>query len=129
MYDLHTHTFLSDGVLSLIELSRRALVRGYRAIGVTNHVGVGNLALVFKALVTDCAEATKRRGILAVPGVEISQVAKDDIGMAAQAAKELGAKVVNVHSETMVGPVARGRNEAVAALPMWNIWPIPGSSN
>jgi predicted metal-dependent phosphoesterase TrpH len=43
MYDFHTHTFLSDGVLSPIELIRRALVRGYKAIGVTDHVGVGNL--------------------------------------------------------------------------------------
>jgi len=41
MYDFHTHTFLSDGVLSPIELIRRALVRGYKAIGVTDHVGIG----------------------------------------------------------------------------------------
>ncbi|HLE81453.1 MAG TPA: PHP domain-containing protein, partial [Dehalococcoidia bacterium] len=33
MYDFHTHTFLSDGVLSPIELIRRAHVKGYRVIG------------------------------------------------------------------------------------------------
>ena len=87
MYDFHTHTFLSDGVLSPIELIRRALVRGYRAIGVTDHVGVGNLELVVKTLVTDCAEATKRWDILAVPGEETTHVPEEDIGMVGQAAK------------------------------------------
>ena len=38
MYDFHTHTFLSDGVLSPIELIRRALVRGYKAMAITDHV-------------------------------------------------------------------------------------------
>ena len=41
MYDFHTHTFLSDGVLSPMELIRRAHVRGYRAMAVTDHVGLG----------------------------------------------------------------------------------------
>ena len=43
MYDFHTHTFLSDGVLSPIELIRRAFVRGYRGMAVTDHVGLGNV--------------------------------------------------------------------------------------
>ena len=59
MYDFHTHTFLSDGVLSPIELIRRALVRGYKAIAVTDHVGLGNVEYVLKILVIDCEQATK----------------------------------------------------------------------
>ena len=43
MYDFHTHTFLSDGVLSPIELIRRALVQGYKVMAVTDHVGIGNV--------------------------------------------------------------------------------------
>jgi histidinol phosphatase-like PHP family hydrolase len=112
MYDFHTHTFLSDGVLSPIELIRRALVRGYKAIGVTDHVGVGNLEFVVSALVKDCEEATKRWDILAVPGVEITHVPKDDIDLVARTAKELGAKLVTVHGETIVEPVEPGTNEA-----------------
>jgi len=76
MYDFHTHTFLSDGVLSPIELIRRALVRGYKAIGVTDHVGIGNIEYVVKTLVVDCANATDRWDILAMPGVEITHVPK-----------------------------------------------------
>ena len=33
MYDFHTHTFLSDGVLSPVELIRRALARGTLSVG------------------------------------------------------------------------------------------------
>ena len=60
MYDFHTHTFLSDGVLSPVELIRRAFVRGYRAMAVTDHVGIGNLEMVLSTLVKDC-EATSAR--------------------------------------------------------------------
>ena len=126
MYDFHTHTFLSDGVLSPIELIRRALVIGYRAIGVTDHVGIGNLEFVVKTLVKDCAEATKRWDILAVPGVEITHVPKEDIGLVARTAKELGARLVAVHGETIVEPVEPGTNEAAVRAPGVDILAHPG---
>lgn len=126
MYDFHTHTFLSDGVLSPIELIRRAMVRGYKAIGVTDHVGVGNLEWVVKTLVKDCAEATKRWDIVAVPGVEITHVPKEDIDLVARTAKELGARLVTVHGETVVEPVEPGTNEAALRSPAVDILAHPG---
>ena len=126
MYDFHTHTFLSDGVLSPIELIRRALVRGYRAIGVTDHVGVGNLEYVIKTLVKDCAQATARWDILAMPGVEITHVPKEDIDMVARTAKELGARLVTVHGETIVEPVEQGTNQAAIRSSAVDILAHPG---
>ena len=126
MYDFHTHTFLSDGVLSPIELIRRALVRGYRAIGVTDHVGTGNLEFVVKTLVEDCANATNRWDILAMPGVEITHVPKDDIDLVARTAKELGAKLVTVHGETIVEPVEPGTNEAAVRSSFVDVLAHPG---
>ncbi len=126
MYDFHTHTFLSDGVLSPIELIRRALVRGYKAMAVTDHVGVGNLEFVVKTLVKDCAQATERWDILALPGVEITHVPKDDIDMVARAAKGLGAKLVTVHGETIVEPVEPGTNEAAVRSGAVDILAHPG---
>jgi histidinol phosphatase-like PHP family hydrolase len=126
MYDFHTHTFLSDGVLSPIELIRRALVQGYRAIGVTDHVGIGNLEFVVKTLVKDCAQATKRWDILAVPGVEITHVPKEDIELVARTAKELGARLVTVHGETIVEPVEPGTNEAAVRAEGVDILAHPG---
>ena len=126
MYDFHTHTFLSDGVLSPIELIRRALVNGYKAIGVTDHVGLGNLEYVVKTLVKDCAQATKRWDILAIPGVEITHVPKEDIDLVARTAKEMGAKLVTVHGETIVEPVEDGTNEAALRSPWVDVLAHPG---
>ena len=126
MYDFHTHTFLSDGVLSPIELIRRALVRGYRAMAVTDHVGLGNVEFVLKTLVTDCAQATKRWDILVLPGVEITHVPKEDIDLVARTAKEMGAKIVNVHGETVTEPVEPGTNEAAIRSPWVDVLAHPG---
>ena len=126
MYDFHTHTFLSDGVLSPVELIRRALVGGYKAIAVTDHVGLGNIEFVVKTLVTDCEMATKRWDILALPGVEITHVPKDDIDLAARTAKEMGAKLVVVHGETVVEPVEPGTNEAAIRSSWVDVLAHPG---
>ena len=126
MYDFHTHTFLSDGVLSPIELIRRAMIIGYRAIGVTDHVGLGNLEYVVKTLVKDCAHATKRWDILAIPGVEITHVPKEDIDLVARTAKELGARLATVHGETIVEPVEEGTNEAAVRSPSVDVLAHPG---
>ena len=50
LYDFHTHTFLSDGVLLPIELIRRAAVAGYTAVAVTDHASAGNLSHVLEVL-------------------------------------------------------------------------------
>ena len=126
MYDFHTHTFLSDGVLSPVELIRRALVGGYKAIAVTDHVGLGNIEFVVKTLVADCKMATNRWDILALPGVEITHVPKDDIDLAARTAKEMGAKLVVVHGETVVEPVEPGTNDAAIRSRWVDVLAHPG---
>ena len=73
MFDFHTHTFLSDGVLSPVELIRRAHVAGYRVMAITDHVGHGNLEFTLKTLIKDCETASNRWDILALPGVSRSR--------------------------------------------------------
>ena len=97
MYDFHTHTFLSDGVLSPIELIRRALTIGYKVMAITDHVGPGNLEFILNSLKKDCEAASRRWDILALPGVEITHCPIADIDMIAGEAKAMGAQVVNVH--------------------------------
>ena len=126
MYDFHTHTFLSDGVLSPIELIRRAVVRGYKGMAVTDHVGPGNLEYVLNILVTDCKMASSRWDILVLPGVEITHVPKDDIDMVARAAKEMGARIVVVHGETPVEPVEPGTNRAAISSDAVDVLAHPG---
>ena len=126
MYDFHTHTFLSDGVLSPVELIRRAYFQGYKVIAITDHVGFGNIEYVVKVLAEDCRKASQRWDILAIPGVEITHVPKEDIDMVARDAKAMGAKLVNVHGETIVEPVEPGTNLAAISSTSVDILAHPG---
>ena len=126
MFDFHTHTFLSDGVLSPVELIRRAHVAGYRAMAITDHVGHGNLEFILKTLIKDCEVASKQWDILALPGVEITHTPKDEIDYLARAARELGARVVNVHGETISEPVEPGTNHAAVSSAHVDVLAHPG---
>ena len=126
MYDFHTHTFLSDGVLAPVELVRRALKARYRVIAITDHVGHGNLEYVLRTLIKDCRAASDRWDILALPGVEITHTPKEDIAGLAQEAKAMGARVVNVHGETIIEPVEPGTNMAAVSSSHVDILAHPG---
>ena len=76
--------------------------------------------------VIDCEQATKRWDILALPGVEITHVPKDDIDLVAKTAKEIGAKLVAVHGETPVEPVEPGTNEAALRSDFVDVLAHPG---
>jgi putative hydrolase len=126
LYDFHSHTFHSDGVLSPIELIRRAAVRGYCTLGVTDHVGVGSLKRLIKEVSEDCKLARSHWNILAMPGVELTHLPPAAIDGAARKAKELGAWLVVVHGETPVEPVEEGTNLAAVKSHYVDILAHPG---
>jgi len=126
LYDFHTHTFLSDGVLSPAEQIRRAVANGYAGIGITDHVGVGTMATALAQASEDCALAKAHWGIDAVPGVELTHVPAASVAQLARRAKEMGAKLVVVHGETVVEPVERGTNLAALQSPDVDILAHPG---
>ncbi len=124
--DFHTHTFLSDGALLPMELIRRAMVKGYTAIGLTDHVSIGNLGSVIAALVAECRLAEKHWDICAIPGVELTHLPPAAIPDLAAEARRLGAELVVVHGETPVEPVAPGTNEAALRCSEVDILAHPG---
>ncbi len=126
MYDFHTHTFLSDGVLSPMELIRRALVSGYHTIAITDHVGFGNQEQVLSILVEDCLRASRQWNITAIPGVELTHVPPQLIDEAASQARRLGAQIVALHGETIVEPVESGTNMAGVKSTSVDILAHPG---
>ncbi|MBM4446072.1 MAG: histidinol phosphate phosphatase domain-containing protein [Chloroflexi bacterium] len=126
LYDFHTHTFYSDGILSPIELIRRALVKGYSAVAITDHVALGSLSRVIKEISDDCALARAYWDILAIPGVELTHIPPQAISEVAKRAKEIGAWLVVVHGETPVEPVEKGTNLAAVQSPYVDILAHPG---
>ena len=110
MIDLHTHSLLSDGELLPSELVRRAEVIGYRAIAITDHSDASNIDFVIERIVNDCNEL--KAAIPVIPGVELTHIPPSQIGLMVKKARDLGARLVLVHGETVVEPVSQGTNRA-----------------
>ena len=126
VYDFHTHSFLSDGVLSPLELVRRALVAGYRAIAIADHVGLGYLERLIGEVTRDCALAEAYWDIAAIPGVELTHLPPQAIAEVAGRAKEMGAPLVVVHGESTAEPVHPGTNLAAVSSSHVDILAHPG---
>ncbi len=126
VYDFHTHSFLSDGDLSPVEAIRRAMVSGYRAIAITDHVGPGNCSRVLEQVIAECEFCNRYWDIVAIPGVELTHVPAKGIAEVARQARALGARIVVVHGETVVEPVEPGTNLAAVTCPDVDILAHPG---
>ncbi|MCL0104873.1 histidinol phosphate phosphatase domain-containing protein [Dehalococcoidia bacterium] len=124
--DFHTHSSLSDGDLSPLELIHRAVKSGYRAIAVTDHVGIGQLERFIAEITKDCVLAEKYWDIVAIPGVELTHLPASAISDAAKYARETGVRIVAVHGETIVEPVEQGTNKAAVQSPYVDILAHPG---
>ncbi len=112
MIDLHTHTLYSDGELLPTELWRRAQVKGYRFLGITDHVDASNFELVFTRLKAAAASLNGDAPPHIIPGLEFTHLPPALIGPLAAEARALGVPLIVVHGETLAEPVAPGTNRA-----------------
>ncbi len=126
VFDFHTHTSLSDGDTSPIEMIRRAIVKGYSAIALTDHASTGDMERIIPEIIKVCEMARNYWKILAIPGIELTHVPAQAIPEAAQKAKALGAWIVVVHGETIVEPVEKGTNLAAINSPHVDVLAHPG---
>jgi histidinol phosphatase-like PHP family hydrolase len=110
MIDLHTHSLFSDGELTPAELARRFEVAGYRAIAITDHGDHSNIDLIIPRLVAFCEEVNRLEGIRLIPGIELTHVRPEAIPALVSRSRKLGARLVLVHGETIVEPVAPRTN-------------------
>jgi histidinol phosphatase-like PHP family hydrolase len=125
LYDLHTHSILSDGEMLPIELIRRMAVLGYTTVAITDHVDTSNTTSVIKSLDL-VRESAKIYGVKLLCGVEITHVPPSQIADLAKSAKTAGADIVIVHGETTVEPVAAGTNHAACTCKYVNVLAHPG---
>jgi histidinol phosphatase-like PHP family hydrolase len=126
VYDFHTHTVLSDGESIPIEVIRFSHVCGYGVIALTDHVSASNLARIIDELKRDCSIAVKNWDILAIPGVEISNVPRNEVKDLARKAKELGARIVVVHGESPIEDVEPGTNYEAVTCKYVDVLAHPG---
>jgi len=112
MIDLHTHSIFSDGILIPSELVRRAEFVGLTGIGITDHGDLSNIDFIIPRIVTIAEELNRVLRIKVIPGIEITHVPPALIADTVKKARSLGAKIIIVHGETIVEPVAPGTNSA-----------------
>ncbi len=125
MYDLHTHTILSDGEMLPIELIRRMAVAGYTTVAITDHVDLSNAEPVLTTLAL-VRESAGLYGVRLLCGVEITHVPPSQIASLVKTAKSAGADIIIVHGETPVEPVAEGTNHAACTCRQINVLAHPG---
>ncbi|MBN2031782.1 MAG: histidinol phosphate phosphatase domain-containing protein [Deltaproteobacteria bacterium] len=112
MIDLHTHTLFSDGALIPSELVRRVAIAGYVAIAITDHADSSNLDHLVPRMIRVAEDLNKTQFVTVIPGVELTHVPPELIGSLVRKSRDLGAKLVVIHGETIVEPVAPGTNRA-----------------
>lgn len=111
MFDLHTHTLLSDGELLPSELARRYEEKGFKAIAITDHVDLSNLKVVVACVVEFCNLWPKNR-IKVIPGIELTHLPLSQFKPACDFARHNGVKIIVAHGETLVEPVLKGTARA-----------------
>ncbi|MBW1769029.1 MAG: histidinol phosphate phosphatase domain-containing protein, partial [Deltaproteobacteria bacterium] len=112
MIDLHTHSFLSDGELIPSELVRRLEFLGYSAVAITDHADSSNLDFLVPKIVHAARDLNNSQSVRVIPGVELTHVPPPLIRPLVKKARELGAKLVLIHGESIVEPVVPGTNRA-----------------
>jgi putative hydrolase len=112
MIDLHTHSLFSDGELLPTELWRRAQVKGYRYLAITDHVDASNFEVVFARLKTAALSLNRGDYPVIIPGLEFTHLPPALIAPLTAQARALGVPLIVVHGESLAEPVAAGTNRA-----------------
>ncbi|MDP2830761.1 MAG: histidinol phosphate phosphatase domain-containing protein [Candidatus Omnitrophota bacterium] len=110
MYNLHAHTFLSDGQLLPSEVAVRYQDKGYTVIAITDHADYSNIKQIAKSVVEFCRRWPKNSAIKVLPGIELTHVPPEQFKPLANLARKEGIKIIIAHGETPVEPVAKDTN-------------------
>ncbi len=124
-YNLHAHTFLSDGELLPSEVAVRYMSQGYKAIAITDHVDYSNIKPTLKAILEFCRRWPKNFPIRVLPGIELTHLPPEQFKPLAVFARKQGAKIIIAHGETPVEPVIKDTNK-LALLADIDILAHPG---
>ncbi len=112
LYNLHTHSLLSDGALLPSEIAARYLAKGYKAIAITDHADYSNIDFIIDSILRFTNNWPKDSLIKVLPGVELTHIPPQQIGLLASHARKQGIKVTIAHGQTPVEPVVSGTNRA-----------------
>ncbi len=93
-------------------MARRAQDRGYRALAITDHGDHSNVDFLVPRVAKACRKLSDALGMPVIPGIELTHVPPEYIAELVREARDLGARIVVVHGETIAEPVLPGTNRA-----------------
>ena len=112
MIDLHTHSIFSDGELVPAEHLRRVESLGYEAVAITDHADSSNLDFIIPRIVKVAKDLNRYSQTRLLPGIELTHIPPQMFSELVPRARELGAKIIVGHGETVMEPVSTGTNLA-----------------
>jgi len=119
------HSLFSDGELLPSELARRAEELNHEVIAITDHVDYSNVDTIIQ--IQDAIDDINSNwDIKVILGAEVTHAPVESINGIAKKAKDLGAKIIVVHGETLNEPVKKGTNLAAVKSEHVDILAHPG---
>jgi len=112
MIDLHTHSIFSDGELVPAEHLRRVENLGYEAVAITDHADSSNLDFIIPRIVKVAEDLNRFSRTRLVPGIELTHIPPEMFADLVAQSRNLGAKIIVGHGETVMEPVKAGTNLA-----------------
>jgi histidinol phosphatase-like PHP family hydrolase len=112
MYDLHTHSLLSDGVLLPSEVAVRYMSAGYKIIAITDHADYSNIDTVIDSILNFTRNWPSDSSIKVLPGIELTHLPLAQFKPLAKLARSKGIKIIVGHGQTPAEPVIAGTNRA-----------------
>jgi histidinol phosphatase-like PHP family hydrolase len=112
MIDLHTHSIFSDGELAPAEHLRRVESLGYEAVAITDHADSSNLDFIIPRIVKVAEDLNRYSQTRLIPGIELTHIPPEMFAELVVQSRELGAKIIVGHGETVMEPVKTGTNLA-----------------
>lgn len=112
MYDLHTHSLLSDGELLPSELAVRYMVADYKTIAICDHVDYSNIENIVSSILRFTTHWPKNAPLKVLPGVELTHLPLEQFKPLSKFARSKGIKIIVGHGQTPAEPVIEGTNRA-----------------
>jgi histidinol phosphatase-like PHP family hydrolase len=112
MYDLHTHSLLSDGTLLPSEIAVRYMALGFKTIAITDHCDYSNIKSNIASILEFTSHWPKNSRIKVLPGIELTHLPPEQFSPLAKYSRKQGIKIIVAHGQTLAEPVIPGTNSA-----------------
>ncbi|MFA5156084.1 MAG: histidinol phosphate phosphatase domain-containing protein [Candidatus Omnitrophota bacterium] len=112
MYDLHTHSLLSDGALLPSEVAARYQNAGFKVIAICDHADYSNIDNIVDSIINFSRNWPAGSLIKVLPGVELTHLPLSHFRPLAEYSRSKGVKIIVGHGQSPVEPVIAGTNRA-----------------